>query len=158
LGVTFPAWTPGFFDRDRWASSYHEAGHVVVATLLGWRVADAELIGGGAGLQARTRYHGRGWKRPEPWADLAVDLAGPMAEAIHSNRELAEVLGDGAGHDGSDFYHAERAAERLARLGLYKTPTQAMLACEQTAMALLARHWHHVVRTAETLYKEGRIS
>jgi hypothetical protein len=156
LGVTFPPGRAGFFDRDRWASSYHEAGHCVVAMLLGWRVEGAWILGG-EGLQAVTRYKSGNWKRPAEWADLVVSLAGPIAESTQGGEDLLTVLEHGIEHERSDLHRARREAERLARFGLFTTPDHALLAAEQTARALLARHWDHVVRTAETLYRDGRI-
>jgi ATP-dependent Zn protease len=67
---------------ERWICAYHESGHAVVGTLLGYRVRDVEIFvhAPGEGLKALTRY-GKQRKRPEPWADVAVSLAGPLAEA-----------------------------------------------------------------------------
>lgn len=148
----------------RWVSAHehridavHESGHLVTALLVGYRVSSAEILRAPeGGLRAQTQLAGR-WRQPEPWADLAVSLAGPLAESIYSGRDLLAVLNDGQDFPDSDLHRARREAQRLARLGLYRSPDHALLVAEGHAQRLLTAHWHFVMQTAHKLVVQGRI-
>lgn len=142
---------------ERARCAVHEAGHVIVAMLVGYRVANAEILGVyRSGLQAQTQLDGR-WREPAPWALLAVSLAGPLAEARHAGRDLLDVLNKGREDEASDLRRAQREAQRLVDLGLYKTADHALLVAEQHARRLLVMHWDFVMRAARQLYDKGRI-
>jgi hypothetical protein len=147
-------------DAQRWRSAFHEAGHAVVGRCCGYRLASAEIFSGQrSGLQAVTRWAPGGWKDPPDGgpSDLVVSLAGPLAEAIYSERDVHKVLEEGREYLDSDLHRARNAANRLARLRLYKSADEALSVAEARARQLLARHWDQVTVTALLLYAAGRI-
>jgi hypothetical protein len=138
------------------ACAFHEAGHVVAAMLVGYRVESVELGDVYAdGLQARTRYARK--RSQNAWTDLAVTLAGPVAEARYTKRGVLDVLKDGERYEKSDLRCAQREAARLAGFSLYKGPDHALLVAEQRARAMLDGYWPLVEKTARALYRHGRI-
>jgi hypothetical protein len=138
------------------ACAYHEAGHVVCGMLVGYTVDCAELFDAHAdGLHARTRYLST--RQHTAWTDLAVTLAGPYAEARFAKRDLLAVLKDGEKYEESDLRRAQREAQWLHRLALYRTPDHALLVAEQRAKAMLDEYWPIVEKTAHALYRQGRI-
>ena len=88
---------------------------------------------------------------------LAVYLAGAVAEGHHTGTDVLTILNEGARFEGSDLNRARREAQRLVRLGHYRTPDGALLAAEQLARELLTAHWHFVLQTAHKLVVQGRI-
>jgi hypothetical protein len=86
-----------------------------------------------------------------------VSLAGPLAEAIYSDRDVHKVLEEGREYLDSDLHHVWNAANRLARLKLYKSADHALCEAEARARQLLAKHWDEVTVTALLLYAAGRI-
>jgi hypothetical protein len=144
-------------DDERALCAVHEAGHVIVALLVGVRVAGAEI--GDAyrrGLQARTEFAGN-WRRPAPWGRLAITLAGPLAEATYTGRDVLAVLNDGRDFEASDLCCAQREARRLARLRHFQNADHALLVAEWHAQRLLTAHWDFVMRAARQMYTVGRI-
>jgi len=136
--------------------AYHEAGHCVAAMLCGYEVASVEVFDVDEdGLAAATKY--RTTRQRRAWSDLAVTLAGPMAEARFAKRDLLDVLNDGADFEKSDLRRAQREAERLHRLRLYTSPDHALLVAEQRARAMLENYWPMIEKTARQLCRTGRI-
>jgi hypothetical protein len=143
-------------DRHLMTCAYHEAGHVIAAMLSGYKVASVELGDVyGDGLQAQTRYAST--RQRAAWTDLAVTLAGPLAEARWTRRDVLEVLREGERYEESDLRRAQREAARLAGLGLYTGPDHALLIGEQRARAMLEGYWPLVEKTARALVRHGRI-
>jgi hypothetical protein len=142
---------------SRLICAYHEAGHAFCGTLAGYRVESMQLFDASArGLQAQTRYASRP-KCPTAYADLAVTLAGPIAESVFTARDLLDCLKEGADFEASDFCRAQREAQRLHRLCLYKSPDHALLIAEQRARRMLEETWGLVAKAAQALYQQGRI-
>jgi len=138
------------------ACAYHEAGHVVAAMLCGYEVASVELGDVYSdGLQARTRYAAK--RRAHAWTDLAVTLAGPIAESRFAKRDVLDVLTDGEKYEESDLRRAQREAQRLHKLALYKSADHALFVAEHRARAMLDGYWPIVKKTARALYRSGRI-
>jgi hypothetical protein len=133
---------------ERMLASYHEAGHVVANLLCGFRVEHAQIDG-----PPRTRRNGT-TRRIEPLANLITTLAGSVAESMASGEHLLVVL-QCAG--ATDLQRAQREAQQLADLHLFKSPDHALLVAEQRARALLEVHWQFVERCARELYQRGRI-
>jgi hypothetical protein len=126
--------------------------------LVGYEVSSVELIGGdawGDGLQAATRYAST--RQRTAWSDLAVTLAGAIAESRYAKRDVLAVLKDGETYEESDLRRAQREATRLYKLALYTSPDHALLVAEQRARAMLDGYWPMVERTARALYRSGRI-
>jgi hypothetical protein len=146
--------------NPRLACAYHEVGHALVAMLCGYKVASLELFGTWDkpvnGLQGITRYSGRP-ECPTAYADIAVTLAGPIAESVFCARDLLEVLREGERFERSDLWRARREAERLHRLRLYRSPDHALLIAENRGRLMLEEHWHLVAKSAQALYEQGRI-
>jgi hypothetical protein len=141
----------------RLVCALHEVGHAVVATLTGHCVESMELFDAHAsGLQARTRFAAHP-NCPTAYADLATTLAGPIAESVFTGRDLLEVLQEGANYEASDLYRARREAQRLHRLGLYRSEDHALLIAEQRARAMLEDHWALLAKAAHVLYARGRL-
>jgi hypothetical protein len=146
--------------NERWRTAFHEAGHAVVGRCCGYRLASAEIFSGQrSGLQAVTRWRPTSWRGPSGSgpSDLVVSLAGPLAEAIYSERDVHKVLEEGREYLDSDLHRVRNAANRLARLRLYKSADEALSVAEARAQRLLTRHWLEVSFTALRLYTEGRI-
>jgi hypothetical protein len=145
---------------ERWRTAFHEAGHAVVGRCCGFRLASAEIFPEHrGGLQAQTRWAPRGWKDPpdDGPSGLVVSLAGPLAEAIYSDRDVHKVLEEGRDYLDSDLHRVRNAANRLARLKLYKSADHALCVAEARARQLLADHWDQVTITALLLYAAGRL-
>jgi len=141
---------------ERLVCAFHEAGHCVAAMLCGYDVASVELGDVYAdGLQGLTKYLKQ--RHLHAWTDLAVTLAGPLSEARYAKRDVLDVLKDGAPYEDSDSRRAQREAQRLHRLQLYRSPDHAMLIAEQRARAMLDGYWPMVEKTARALYRTGRI-
>lgn len=141
---------------ERLLLAFHESGHVVCGLLCGYRVESARINDGTQQPLAQTTYAGR-WKRTQCSANLVRMLAGPMAEAIYTGRDILDVLAEGSEYEASDLQRARREAVRLAHRGLYKTPDHALLAAEAKARELLLKHWGSVIATARELHRHGRI-
>ena len=136
--------------------AYHEAGHALVALLCGYRVESMELLDASArGLQARTRFAGHPKCPTTAYADLAVTLAGPIAESMLAARDLLDVLNEGKDFQMSDLCRARREAQRLWRLHLYHSPDHALLVAETRAREMLNSHWRYWLRQRRRCTRKG---
>ena len=164
-----PTWPRGYPHAPRSArgggdervlAAVHESAHAVVGVLVGYCVLSASVQWADEtlrrGVRAETRLGGR-WREQPPWASLAVDLAGPLAEARYAQQDLLAVLNKGAEDEGSDLRQAQREAARLASEGLYQSADHALLVAEGHARRLLVMHWDFVLRAARRLVVQGRI-
>jgi hypothetical protein len=143
-------------DRHLMNCAYHEAGHVVAAMLVGYEISSVELLNtDGDGLQAATRYAST--RQKAAWTDLAVTLAGAIAESRFARCDVLEVLKAGESYPESDLRRAQREAQRLHRLQLYTSADHALLVAEQRAREMLNGYWPMVEKTAHALYRTGRI-
>ena len=70
------------------AIAYHESGHAVMATRLGLRFQSVDITPSDRGTSGGVR----GWTDAErPLDQIAVLIAGPVAQAKYSGRSEAEV-------------------------------------------------------------------
>jgi len=137
--------------HDQQATAYHEAGHAVVALILGRPVQYVSI------LPNRERLgvceFGKGASRPtDDWLEreILIALAGIAAEARHTGN----YAWDGAARDQiyvqrlTEQRAGDRRAERLQRRLLAKV--EHLLTDE--------RHWQGVELIAAELIKQGEIS
>jgi hypothetical protein len=96
-------------DAERWSLATHEAGHCVVATVLGHVVTSVEL----SETTGHTKTLWRSDRTQSHWTECVVALAGPMAEQRLQELSNAEVqeLRDSAWK--TDLANAERHLKQL---------------------------------------------
>ena len=100
-------------DDDLDKTTYHEAGHCVMAVLRGATVERATIAPEEDGFHGLVEIH---WPHPAAAADLlAVALAGPVAEMIYSGDPYHPGLIPEWAHDWKQAWRIGRRATRSDR-------------------------------------------
>jgi hypothetical protein len=115
----------------------HEAGHVLVGILLGWRVGWVRIYGPRA--SARTGFDGGVKMAPPPRAALshrsAVRLAGETAERLCTDRDIRQIR-----HDSEDDWEKLWGADlSRSHLGIERQ-TQLVRQGRRLARSLIEEH------------------
>ena len=136
--------------RDR-LTAFHEAGHAVVAHLLGLTVSQVEVIGNGEDFGSCHTLRlpsGEAIAREHALEDaLLVACAGAVAECIAS----------GAKEWDEDSHDLERAVHLALQLtGDCEKAHALILRTRRRVRRALMRHWNAVETLAEVLLRNGR--
>jgi hypothetical protein len=126
---------------SRWLASYHEAGHAVVATVLGNRVADVwiEDDGGGLCCQGPSVYLD---ERTRAVRFHTITIAGKVSAA----RQFGPI-----GYAGSTGDYL------IAREYPIQLDEGERRAVRRLAGRLVEKNWPAIDRVAQALYVEGRL-
>ena len=133
-------------------TAIHEAGHAVVAHLLGLTVSQVEVIGNGEDFGSCHTLRlpsGEAIAREHALEDaLLVACAGAVAECIAS----------GAREWDEDSHDLERAVHLALQLtGDCEKAHDLILRTRRRVRRALMRHWNAVETLAETLVRDGRV-
>ncbi len=141
---------------DEPEQAWHEAGHAVVATLLGGEVVCVTLESDLDGHDGHAEVHWRLAGGELAWAQLRVALAGPLAELDYRGQDVdqpAEVLAAWRG----DWEEAEAL---LAQLEPVEARREALLLRALTELRELIEDpavTERIARVAETLDAHGTL-
>jgi hypothetical protein len=113
-------------DEERCITAYHEAGHVIANSSLGFIVTSVEIVGS-YGLTRRRGSMPR-------HAYLITALAGPISQARYERTPLRRYAC-------TDLERADGIARDLVLEGRFATTTEALQFGEHTARALVVREW-----------------
>jgi hypothetical protein len=147
--------------QTQWSTSVHEAGHAVVARVLGLRSGPASIVRnvakGTAGYcrledswQALSRWHrveGRWWRQHESAlkAILMAGIAGAEAEFV--------LLGRAAVGDGQDRHQIILAME-----GEISNPERVEERLRLATRGIVRRHAPTIERVARALYRRKKLA
>jgi len=130
---------------DRAVTAVHEAGHAVIAHLLGHAVIRASLDG------VRTRYrHGDLYAY---LCEAAIALAGPLAEQHYRPTTKAERR-----ELSREFWHTDldHARQHIAACGIDRRWLTRQV--RVLVRALVREHWPTIERVAAALEQHGTLS
>src|SRR5438874_7108481 len=138
----------GAFDRATLA--YHEAGHAVVAHLLGWRLVSVTINDQGGCCASRPGLRVR--SRPLSGAALQRDRQRMAADTTRSNVTIM-LAGPVSEQLATGRMHSATILERDAAVALARREERRVSAdrCWKAARRFLLRHWAAVEALAQAL-------
>jgi ATP-dependent Zn protease len=142
-----------FLANRRRHIAYHEAGHAVIALILGYKVGKVTIkprysqltLGRTEGIQPGEASSNRVVDREA--TDIKIDLAGPLAEQLINPAPFDELIENGSGGDW-------RSARRTARSFGLNTPREAEILIVRYALesaVLVQQHQEAITRVAAAL-------
>lgn len=138
------------------ATAFHEAGHVVAADAVGWRILSATVVREGR-FPGTTRWVRADERKAAPAERALVYVSGSVAEATACRTPLAEAIGEATDPDSDRVGLTIALDERLQALGMAGDAEMRRRLESRTfdrAGVLIRRLWPRIVRLAEALLVE----
>ncbi len=145
-------------EQENRAKAFHEAGHVIIARLLGWNITKV-VLKEERGDRSNTTYETEKWERED---GIRFSLAGEIAQRRHDPKSLHRFCTYDIADDQNNAVVACQYATRKKDV-LHIQPdhrkANAMLnRLIQETEKLVEQHWAQVEAVAEALLAKGELS
>jgi hypothetical protein len=144
-------------------AAHHEAGHAVIAHMLGGDVGRVSIDDDGGGATS-IKWLGRGDDEQRIQRKILVALAGPYSQRRFAPRSRWRSRSHVAFASGYDFNIVDRLIEEFASRRLIEEFVSRKVAekyqgyVEARAEALVDKHWRCIKCVAEALLERGAIT